>query len=121
MNFPVHGNSHFSGHDVVLRVGVMVGINAEKVLVGFAEHLRVNRTESSVWAGVTEIKGKLSSLDLDGEGIRGRGWEINVGPSLDSEDTQRQNLGSHQKKCTPDHGLRTAGKILHFVAGFGVG
>src|SRR5580704_18252660 len=121
VNFPVHRDGHFRGHDVVLRVSVVVSVNAIEVLVSFAEHFRMNSAESSVRAGITEVKSELSCLHLDRYRVGGGRCEINIRPSLDSKDAQRQNLRAHEKKGGPDHGLGSAWKILYFFSGLGVG
>src|SRR5579863_1323662 len=117
VDLPVHRNGHLGGYDVVLGIGIVVRVNAKKVLVGFAKHLRMNGSKCSVRPGVTEVKSKLPSLNLHRYGISCWRLEINIRPGLDSEEAQGQNLGTHKKKRSPHHPLGAAGNIIYFVAG----
>ena len=57
-------------HDVIFGIRIMVHVQTEEVLAGLADHVGVNGAELSVRAGIAEIKGELSGLDLDRHGVR---------------------------------------------------
>src|ERR1700716_3903500 len=95
MYFPVHGHGHLRGYNIVSGFGIVLRVEAEEVLVTFADVVGVQRAKLSMRARVAEVKGKLSRLHLDWHCIRG-GWsEVHAGPGLSSEYAQSQYLRSY--------------------------
>ena len=65
MNLAVHRNRHFRSHDIILRVGIVVGIQAEEILIGLADLVGMNGPELSIGTRVPKVEGELTRLDLD--------------------------------------------------------
>src|SRR5580704_6798778 len=96
VDFFVDRDSHLSGYNVVLGIGIVVGIETKEILCAFVDQLGMSGAEFSIRTGITKIKRELSGLHLNRDGVsRGR-REINLGPSLHSEDSQRQDFRSYQ-------------------------
>src|ERR1700735_3283112 len=88
MNFAIDGNSHFGCNNVVLRIGVVSGVEAEEVGIGLADLVSVDGAEGAIGSGIAEVKGELSGLRLDGDGV-GRGWGgIDAAPGLGAENSE---------------------------------
>src|SRR5882762_8160290 len=117
MHFPVHWDSHLSGYDIVLGVWIVGGIKTKEILVSLTDQFRVEGAELNIRAGIAKIESKLAGLHLNWHGVRRRGSEIDAGPGLRSEDSQGQNLGSHQQESRDHQSHRAAGKISNFGAG----
>src|SRR5580704_13944691 len=99
----------------------MRSVNSEKVRIRLADLVRVNRTEGSIRTGVTEVKCELASLSLNGHSIGRRRSEVDAGPSLGAEHTQRENFSSHQQKGRDHQAHSAAGKAFDLFAGRGTG
>src|SRR5579872_1882038 len=116
----VHGDRHFCGDDVIFGVGIVIGIDTEEILVGFAHHLGMNRGERSIWSGITEVERELSGLDLDRDGIDRWSREVNVGPGFGAEGSERKDFDSYQQEGRPYYGFCAAREGLQFLARLGV-
>ena len=71
MNFPIDRNRELSGHDVILRIRVAVGIKTKKILVALINLVRVKRTKLSIRPGVAKIKKQIVRLEFE-PGLRWR-------------------------------------------------
>src|ERR1700760_3187681 len=88
MNFFIYRNCHLGGHDVIFRIRIVGGVQAKKVLVGFADLVGMQGAEFSIWTGIAEVKSELPSLNLDRHGVSCWRSEILISPRLDSENSQ---------------------------------
>ncbi len=121
MDFPVHGDGHFRGHDIVFGVRIVLRIEAEKILIALADVVGVNGSELSIRPRIAKVKRKLSSLHLDGQSIRG-GWsEIDAGPGLRSEHTECQYLRTYQQESRDNQSHGAAWKVPDLGARFRAG
>ena len=65
VDFPVYGNGHLSGYDVVFGILVVRGVKTVEIACSFVDLIGVNGAELSIRARVAEVKSKLLRLDLD--------------------------------------------------------
>src|SRR5260370_13896220 len=56
MDFLVHGNSHLSGHNVILGIRIMFGIETKEILRSLTNELRVKGAERSIRTGIAELE-----------------------------------------------------------------
>src|SRR5205085_9121892 len=110
MNLAVDGHSHFGGDDIVLGVGIVVGVQAIEILIGLTDHVGMNGSKRSVRTGVAKVKSELSSLDLDRNRISAGRSEVGVRPGFHAKNSEGQNLSTYQKNRRPDHSLCAAGE-----------
>src|SRR5450755_168407 len=121
MDFCIDRDRHFGGHNVVAGVHIMLGIETKNVLISFVDEFGMKTAELPIHAGVAEVKGKLSSLDLDRHGISGGRVEVNIGPGLYAEDSEGHDFDAYNQDRTNHQTFGAAGKFLELGIGGGVG
>src|SRR3984957_15690344 len=114
MNLTVHRDGEINGNEVIFRVLIVGGIQAKKIGVGLADLLRVDGAKSAIRAGITEIKCKLSRLNLNGNGIGRRRRKVDGAPGLGAEYAQSQNLRADQQESRDDQARRAARERFDF-------
>src|SRR5208283_2559402 len=69
MDFLVHRDRHFCGHDVVPGIRIMLGVETKEILRSLINELGMNGAELPIRTGIAEIESELSGLNLDGHGV----------------------------------------------------
>ena len=68
-------------------------------------------TKFSVRSGITKIKTKLLSLDLDRKGVSGSLLEVDLRPGIFAENSKGQDFRTHQSNRGYNHSFRAAGQM----------
>ena len=71
----------------------------------------MQRTKFSVWSGITEIKTKLLSLDLDRKGVSGRLLEVDLRPGIFAENSKGQDFRAHESDRGYNDSFRATGQM----------
>ena len=104
LDFPVHRDRQFPTYDVVLGIRIDRRIQAKEVLVCFIDLLGVACAEFSVRPGIAKIKCELARLCLDLHCIGRCRTEVDRGPRILVERTERQNLHPDDYERRDHHG-----------------
>src|SRR5208337_3026730 len=121
MDFLIDGDRHFGGYDVVPGIHIMLGIEAVEILRSLINELGVKWAELSIRTGIAEIESELASLDLDRHGIRRRRGEIDIGPCLDSKDSEGHDFYAYDQYGSNPPTPSACRKILDLCIGPRVG
>src|SRR5579862_7381083 len=105
MDLLVDRDRHFGGHYVIFGIWVVRLIQAEEILIGLTDLIRMEWAELAIRPRITEIESKLSGLNLDGHGVRRGRAQVLFGPGLDAENSQRQHLCSDHEKPSKHQAL----------------
>src|SRR5579872_343243 len=120
MDLAVYWDGHLCGDNVILRIRIMGGVQPKEILVSLADHVGMSGTKFAIRPRVAEVEGKLTSLHLHRHGVSAGRLEIDIGPSLGAECSQRQDLGSYQKKSRDHQTHGPAGEIFNRLADSGL-
>src|SRR5437899_6164393 len=107
----VHRNYQRRRNDVVARLHIIRGIEPKEVLVAFIDLVGMQWTKFSVRSGITKIKTKLLSLDLDRKSVSGSLLEVDLRPGIFAENSKGQDFRAHESDRGYNDGFRATGQM----------
>jgi hypothetical protein len=120
VNFLVHRDRHFRGHDVVFGVLIVRGIDTEKVRVGLVDLVGMDGAELAIRAGVAEIKSKLSRLHLNRHGIAAGGVRYTLAHAFTPNTPKARHSVPTSRKAAITNPAAPPGKLLILSPGLGL-